>query len=100
MDLLKLLVCNVLEAECLVPAVREDIERNLSADRVREAVVGELLLQDLDKSWADAMLLLRQVSILWTARYEPTCLVIFLEVKTFLNSVVCWCEKGSQICVL
>ena len=100
MNFFELLVTDVVETVSLIPPGREDVERDLAADGECQAVVGELLLQDLDKSWADAMLLLRQVSILWTARYEPTCLVIFLEVKTFLNSVVYWCEKGSQICVL
>ena len=57
MDLFELLVRNVLETESLVPAIREDIERDLSADRECEAVVGELLPKYFDERNADTMLL-------------------------------------------
>lgn len=53
MDLLKLLICDMVEAVGLVPAVREDVERDLSADRVGETVVWELLLQNLDERFSD-----------------------------------------------
>lgn len=35
--------------------VREDIERDLASDRVRESVVRELLLEGVDKLGADAV---------------------------------------------
>ena len=35
-DLLKLLVRDMLQAECLVPSVREDVKRDLAADGVRQ----------------------------------------------------------------
>ncbi len=53
MDLLKLLIRDMVEAVGLVPAVREDIERDLSAYGVGEAVVWELLLQNLDERFSD-----------------------------------------------
>lgn len=53
MNLLKLLVCDMVEAVGFVPAVRENIKRNLSADRVGKAVVRELLLQNLDERFSD-----------------------------------------------
>ena len=40
-DLVEPLVRDVPQAEGLVPPGREDVERDLAADRVREAVVGE-----------------------------------------------------------
>ena len=57
MDFIELLFLNVTQAEGLVPAVGEDVERNLAADGERQAVVGELLPQDLDELRADARLL-------------------------------------------
>jgi hypothetical protein len=38
-----------------VRTVREDIERDLASDRVRESVVRELLLEGVDKLGADAV---------------------------------------------
>ena len=58
MNLLELLVLDMTQAVRLVPAVREDVERDLAADGVRESVVGELFLQGLDERSADACLLL------------------------------------------
>jgi hypothetical protein len=62
MNFLKLLVFDVAQAVCLVPAMREDIKRDLTADRVGETIVGELLLQCLNKCRANACLLLGFVS--------------------------------------
>lgn len=43
-----LLCLNVLQAEGLVPACREDVEGDLTADGVCQAVVRELGLEGLD----------------------------------------------------
>jgi hypothetical protein len=51
-----LLFRNVLEAVCLVPASGEHIERDLSADGVCEAEVGECLLELCDHSGPDVVL--------------------------------------------
>ena len=44
-DLVKVGLGQVLQAVRLVPARREQVERDLAADRVGEVVVGKLLLQ-------------------------------------------------------
>lgn len=44
---------DVAETESLVPAGREDVKRDLAADRVGEVVVRELFLEGVDKSGAD-----------------------------------------------
>lgn len=57
MDLLKLLVFHMSQAIRLVPSVRKDIERYLTADGEREAVVCELLAEDVYKFGSDACFL-------------------------------------------
>lgn len=57
MDCLELFIRDVVQAERLVPAVGEDIERDLSADGEGKAVVRKLLPQHLDERGADTMLL-------------------------------------------
>jgi hypothetical protein len=51
-----LLIRNVLEAVRLVPARGEHVKRDLAADRVCEAEVGERLLELCDHGWADVVL--------------------------------------------
>ena len=51
----ELFLRHVLECECLVPAGGEDVERDLTADRVSQAEVGKLLLELLDEGFADAV---------------------------------------------
>lgn len=54
----------VLERKRLVPTGREDVEGDLAADAVREAVVRELLLERLDKCRADLGLLVKLLKFL------------------------------------
>jgi hypothetical protein len=61
-DCLELLVLHVIQAIGLVPPMWENVKGYLAADRVRQAVVRELLLQDADKLCADAGFLLGSVS--------------------------------------
>lgn len=57
MDLLEVLIRDVAQAKGLVPAIGENVERNLAADGKGQAVVGELFPQDFDEFRADARLL-------------------------------------------
>lgn len=50
-------VCDMPQSVCFIPAVREDVERNLPADGVGEAVVGKFILQDFDERSSKAVLL-------------------------------------------
>lgn len=50
MDLFKPFVLGVSKRVGLVPAIWENIKRDLATDRVRQAIVCEFILQDLDKS--------------------------------------------------
>src|SRR5690242_4012734 len=50
-----LLLCNEVQAVCLVPAGREYVEGDLPADRVCEAIVGEGLLQRAYHGRADVV---------------------------------------------
>jgi hypothetical protein len=50
------LVRNVLQAVCLVPASRENVEGDLSANRVCEAKVGECFLELRDHGGSDVVL--------------------------------------------
>ena len=65
MDLLELFVRNMLQTEGLVPAIREDVKRDLSANREGEAVVRELLPEHIDECNADSM-------FLWTTLSQKT----------------------------
>lgn len=56
-DFLELLVCDMPQAESLVPPVREHIKGDFAAYGEREAVVGELLPQHLDERDANPVLL-------------------------------------------
>lgn len=56
-DLREVLVFDMTQAVRLVPTVWEDVKGDLAADREREAVVGELLLEDFDEGLADARFL-------------------------------------------
>jgi len=56
-DLLKTFILNVLECIGLVPAPREDVERDLAADGIREVVFREFFLEDLDEFAANLVLL-------------------------------------------
>lgn len=60
MDLLERLVRDVLERVRLVPAVGEDVEGDLAADRVGEPVRAEFRLERLDEGGADAVDLRRK----------------------------------------
>lgn len=51
-----LLLCHMLEAVCLVPARGEHVERDLTANRVREAEVWERFLELGDHGGADLVL--------------------------------------------
>lgn len=57
-DLLKTFILDVLECIGLVPAPREDVERDLAADGVREVVFREFFLEDLDEFAANLALLI------------------------------------------
>ena len=70
-DLFKLLVLDVSEAERLVPPVREDIERDLAADGERQAVICELLAQHLHERRADTDFLINpRHTDRWTSRLK------------------------------
>ena len=60
-DLLEAFVRNMVQTEGFVPAIREDVERDLATDCKCEAKVCELLLQHLDECLTDTMLLKRQI---------------------------------------
>ena len=60
-NLLEALVCNMVQTEGFVPAIREDVERDLATNCKCEAKVCELLLQHLDECLTDTMLLKRQI---------------------------------------
>ena len=47
MNLLKLLVFHKTQSKGLVPAIREDIKRDLTANGVGKTIIWEFLLQDL-----------------------------------------------------
>lgn len=49
-DLFKAFVLDVSERVGLVPAIWENVKRDLAADRERQAIVCKFLLQGLDKS--------------------------------------------------
>lgn len=49
-DLFETFVLDVSERVGLVPAIWENVKRDLATNRERQAVVGKFLLQDLDKS--------------------------------------------------
>lgn len=65
------LLLDMLECVRLVPSLREDVEGNLAADGVCEAIVWELVLQGGNEFGANFMLL-----------------VVLLEIDTFLNAGV------------
>lgn len=69
-DVPKLLI-QKLEAVCLVPPFRKNIEGYLTANRILKSIVRELSLQDFDKLLSDTILL-----------------VIFLKVVSFLRRAV------------
>jgi hypothetical protein len=54
-DLFKAFVFDVLERICLVPTIWKDVERDLTADGIRQAKVCKPLLQDLDKGRSHTM---------------------------------------------
>jgi hypothetical protein len=69
-DIAVAVLLQVLQAVGLVPTNRENIEGDLTADRVLQAVVGELLLQELDHVLADVVglvVLFKVVSLLLAA---------------------------------
>lgn len=49
-DLFKTFVLDVSERVGLVPAIWENVKRDLATNRERQAIVFKFLLQDLDKS--------------------------------------------------
>mmetsp|Transcript_1729 Transcript_1729/g.6659 ORF Transcript_1729/g.6659 Transcript_1729/m.6659 type:complete len:229 (+) Transcript_1729:110-796(+) len=56
-NLVEVGVADEVEAEGLVPALGEDVERDLAADREGEIEVGELLLHGLDHGGSDVVFL-------------------------------------------
>jgi len=56
-NLVEPFVLNSAECVCLVPTVRKDVERDLSTDGKRQAIVGELLFKDLNEFYAVTVLL-------------------------------------------
>lgn len=57
MNLFKSLVFHSTKGVSLVPSIREDVERNLTADGKRKSIVREFFLESLDKFRAIALLL-------------------------------------------
>jgi hypothetical protein len=57
MDFLEPLGCNMVQRVCFIPSVWKDIKRNLPANGVGEAVVGEFILEDFDECSSEAVLL-------------------------------------------
>jgi hypothetical protein len=54
-DLFKAFVFDMSERIGLVPTIWKDVERDLTADGIRQAIVCKLLLQDLDKGCSHTM---------------------------------------------
>ena len=54
---------NVVERVCLVPAGREHVKADLTADTVRKTVVSELCLERVDKLLADLVLLVELLKV-------------------------------------
>ena len=54
-NLLKAFVFDVSERICLVPTIWKDVERDLTTDGKRQAIVCKFLLQDLNKGSSHTM---------------------------------------------
>lgn len=87
-NLLETIADNLCQTESLVPAVGKHIEADLSADRIHQIVVWEILLELFDELLPNFVLLLGQLSPLKPAQTRhgfnfPPYFVILFELISF-----------------
>jgi len=62
MNLLKFLISNTSQRICFVPAIWEDIKRDLATNGESQVIIGKLLLENFDEIAAPPMLLEQKVN--------------------------------------
>ena len=87
-DLFKTFVLNMSERVGLVPAIGENVKRDLTTNGKRQAIVCKFLLQDLDKSCSHTVYL-KKLQLQWQGKpTRKTNLIVSLKFMTFLNTLL------------